>query len=392
MKININKVKTTPSEFGFNFCVYGKPTEEITKWANHWEFDLVESGSFTNILIKEDTNLGDLFTEAVQYEYIDGFSPNLNKQLHVGHFSNLIIANAFQKLGLGKKFIAIFGDTLDGYVTKTEALKKYEQHCDDFDYGVDKYFYASEMVLEDDTLLTDGEGTYEGSKIFDLEDEKLVGIKSTGATSYFYQDVALASKLNTSTLYLTGVEQDNHFKSLKKLFPNTSHIGLGLVLLDGKKMSSSEGNVIFMEDFINDLKKEFDGNLELVYNIIAGQILSSTPKSNKSINTKLISNPKLSNGLYLSYTMAHIKSCGVKTQDLPDFISKELKFSELKAKNTLSPNILFSALVAHCKKINSLYETHYIKGNEENIEKFSLLISDLELGMKKLGMFSIDKV
>ena len=44
------------------------------------------------------------------------------------------------------------------------------------------------------------------------------------------------------------------------------------------------------------------------------------------------------------------------------------------------------------EKINKLYESHYIKGNAENISMFSDLISDLELGMNKLGMFSIDKV
>lgn len=248
------------------------------------------------------------------------------------------------------------------------------------------------MKLENESLLEDGEGNYEGSKIFNLGNEKLVGIKSKGDTTYFYQDVALASHLNDTTLYLTGTEQDNHFNSLNKLFPQTNHIGLGLVLLDGKKMSSSDGNVIYMNDFIDDLMSKFNNDIHLVYNIIAGQILKSTPKSSKSIDTKLISNPKLSLGLYLSYTMAHIKSCGVKTQKNTKFYSNELKFSELKAKYNLSPNILFDSLINHCKKINKLYETHYIKGNDENIKLFSDLISDLELGMEKIGMFPVDKV
>jgi hypothetical protein len=34
----------------------------------------------------------------------------------------------------------------------------------------------------------------------------------------------------------------------------------------------------------------------------------------------------------------------------------------------------------------------YIKDNPENIEFFSDLISDLELGMLNLGMFSVEKV
>lgn len=392
MKIDINKVKTTPSELGFNFCVYGNPSNEILGWANYWGFKLVESGPYTNIIINDITNIGNIFTDIKQYEYVDGFSPNLNKDLHVGHFSNLIIANAFQKLGIGKKFIAIFGDTLEGSVETEVALANYEVHCTDFEYQVDEYYFASKMKLQDEELLTDGTDEYEGSKIFNFRDEKLVGIKSTGLTTYFYQDVALAEHLNASTLYLTGVEQDNHFKSLKRLFPHVDHVGLGLVLLDGEKMSSSKGNVIYMSDFIQNLMEQFNNDIHLVYNIIAGQILKSVPKSNKSIDTKLISNPKLSLGLYLSYTLAHIKSCGVVPQKIEDFTSKELKFSELKAKFNLTPNTLFEALVNHCKHINTLYETHYIKDNEANKILFSGLISDLEFGMKKLGMFPINKV
>lgn len=87
-----------------------------------------------------------------------------------------------------------------------------------------------------------------------------------------------------------------------------------------------------------------------------------------------------------------MKSCGVETKKIKNYVSKELQFAELKSKVNLSPNLLFESLVKHCKSINKLYETHYIKDNKENIELFSTLISDLELGMSKLGMFSIDKV
>jgi arginyl-tRNA synthetase len=392
MKININKIKLTPEQYGFNFCQFGELTDDVKQWIKHWNLKTEKVGPYTNIIINDDTNISQIFEKSKTYKYVDGFSPNLNKHLHVGHLSNLVIANAMQKLKIGDNFIAILGDTLEGSVEKSDALNSYTKYCNDFNYQVNKIFYASKMKLENESLLEDGEDLYIGSKIFNLGDEKIVGIKSSGSTSYFYQDVALASKLNDSTLYLTGLEQDNHFKSLKKLYPNTNHIGLGLVLLDGKKMSSSAGNIIYLKDFIDSLLKLFNNDIKLVYNILAGQILKSAPSSNKSIDTKLIGNPKLSLGLYLSYTMAHIKSCGVLTNKINNYSSKELEFAELKSKENLSPNILFESLVKHCKKINNLYETHYIKNNEENIKKFSILISDLELGMSKLGMFSIDKV
>lgn len=391
MKIEINKIKTTPKSLGFNFCVYGEPSDEVSNWIQYWSFDAVKSGPYTNILIHEDTNLNDIFVTPKTYNYVDGFSPNLNKNLHVGHLSNLVIANAFQHLNIGGDFISIFGDTLTGNVNKHDAHVKFKEIINMFGYTVHQEFFASEMKL-DETLLKDGTGDYVGSKIFDLEDEQIVGIKSNGTTTYFYQDVALANSLSAPTLYLTGLEQDNHFKSLKKLFPNIHHLGLGLVSLDGKKMSSSEGNVIYLIDFIFNLMDKFEHNIDLVANIIIGQILKSEPKSTKSIDTKLIENPKLSLGLYLSYTMAHIKSCGVTTKEFHTYQSKQLQFAELRAKINLSPNILFDELVNHCKYINKLYETNYIKDNPENIELFSNLISDLELGMLRLGMFSVNKV
>jgi len=392
MKIDINKVKTTPGDMGFNFCVFGNPSSEIIDWAQHWDFQLEMSGPYTNIMLNDSLKISEIFNEPTQYTYVDGFSPNLNKNLHVGHFSNLIIANAFQKLGIGEKFIAIFGDTLNGTTNKEEALQQYNEYCSEFGYNVDATFFASQMVIDDDSILKPGEGTYEGSRVFDLGDEKIVGIKSSGVTTYFYQDVALANNLNSSTLYLTGLEQENHFNSLKKIYPHTNHVGLGLVLLDGNKMSSSEGNVIYMKNFINDLLPLFDNNIKLVYNIIAGQILKSQTGSNKSIDQSLINNPKISLGLYMSYTMAHIKSCGVVTVVNENFISKELEFAYFKSKFNLAPCLLFMQLVNHCKKINKLYEQLHIKGNDEHIKIFSDLISDLELGMSKLGMFSIDKV
>ena len=135
---------------------------------------------------------------------MDGFSPNLNKELHIGHLSNLVIANAFQKLGVGKKFIAILGDTLKGKVNKETALEKYKSYCNDFDYKVSDIFFASKMELKNQSLLTAGDGDYSDTQIFEIDNDKLVGIKGDGTTSYFYQDVALAEHLNKSTLYLTG--------------------------------------------------------------------------------------------------------------------------------------------------------------------------------------------
>jgi len=392
MKLNINKIKQTPSHLEFGFCQYGELTNEVKEWVNHWNFKTQQSGPFTNIIIPTNKNLFECFEIPTPYEYVDGFSPNLNKELHIGHLSNLVIANSFQKLGIGKDFIAILGDTLKGKVDKETALQKYKSYCSDFDYKVSDIFFASKMELKNQSLLTDGDGEYSDTKIFEIDNDKLVGIKGNGKTSYFYQDVALAEHLNNSTLYLTGFEQDNHFNSLKKLFPHTNHIGLGLVMLNGQKMSSSLGNVLYLEDFINELLPQFNNNIQLVYNILAGQILKSKPNQIKSIDSKLISNPKQSLGLYLSYTLASVKSCGVDVSKITNYKSQKLQAAHIKSIENLDPSILFGELHNHAKQIMKLKEELYIKGNQENIELFSNLLSDLEFGMNNLGMFSVNKL
>ena len=100
MKIDINKIKTTPSNFGFNFCVFGSPSEEIKLWCEYWNLEMIQSGKYTNIIVNDNFNIKEAFNIPEKYEYIDGFSPNLNKHLHVGHLSNLVMANAFQKLNM----------------------------------------------------------------------------------------------------------------------------------------------------------------------------------------------------------------------------------------------------------------------------------------------------
>lgn len=390
MKLNINKIRTTPPKQEFGFCVYGKPNNDVQSWIEHWNLIVEESGNFTNILIPDGLDISNLFKPAKVYKYVDGFSPNLNKHLHIGHLSNLIIASALQNLGVGENFISIMGDTLDGDVAQEDAFLTYNEVCKKFKYQLGEIYFASNMNYDGD-LLKDGEGEYEGTKYFDLENKKLVGIKSDGSTSYFYQDVALASHLNGSTLYCTGFEQENHFNSLNELFPENKHLGLGLVMIDGEKMSSRKGNVIYASEAIDKLMEIFNDE-KLVANVLKGQILKSNLDSVKNIDTKNLENPKNSPGLYFSYTQARFKSAGITPRKDNIWKSNKIHLAYLRAKNNLEPNILLKALEDLCKEINGMYGTHKIEGNYENKEMFQPYLDDLFTGMHKLGMFEIDSV
>ncbi len=359
----------------------------IKEWIEFHDLEIEVNKNYTNIYSSKSPK--DLFIEPLTYKYMDGFSPNLNKYLHIGHLSNMILAKSIKSLGICEETVSIYGDTLDG-VSKEDSLNKLKEYQEQFNYKPDIEYMASNVKYNGD-LLIDGEDKYEGTKIFKHCDDKIVGIKSDGSSSYFYQDMSLASMLNDTTLYLTGNEQVNHFELLKKFYPNIKHIGLGLVKVDGKKMSSSTGNVIFANEFIEELSAKFD-NIELIYNVIAGLILKNTTHSDKNIKLDTIDNPKNSPGLYLSYTMARLLSAGCEITDNESFTSDKLNFYYLKSKNNIAPNILFNEIVEHCKEINTLYSTHKIVGNIENKKMFDDKLSDLSLGFKLLGLFNTKKV
>lgn len=391
MKIKINEVRETPSSMDFSLCIYGHPSERIQEWCNHHKLEMKVSGDFTNIIIPKDIKLSEIFECKTQFRYMDGFSPNTNKKLHVGHLSNLIIASALSSLGISKENIAILGDTVGGNISKEESLRNFHKYCTMFNYNVSEIFLASEMVC-DEELLIEGTGEYEGTKVFNTGSELLVGIKSDQSTSYFYQDVALASHLNAPTLYLTGLEQTNHFDNLKKIMPNVNHIGLGLVTVNDAKMSTRNGNVILADEIVNALMENLKDE-KLVANVISGQILKYNLQSSKNINMQDLTNPLKSSGLYLSYTMARLTSAGmIPTVNIININSRRLEFSLIKSMESLNPSIFFNQLVALANQINKLYATNIIKDNVENQKMFQPLFDDLILGIDMLGMHRINKV
>lgn len=414
MKIDINTLRQVPlflkkdgGEFSLSYS--GVIPENIREWINFHSLkeSVIENPqvNYTNIQIPNGADLKSMFKVREPFPYMDGFSPNLNKKLHIGHFTNFVLAKAFYNMAVCEVSVSIYGNTLAGEISQLEAFNLLKKYFSQFQYRAQEEFFAVDMQYEGDKLVP-GIGKYEGTKVFEVGEEKVVGIKSDGSTSYFYQDVCLAEIIlkkcqdknkQPGMLYLTGQEQENHFRLLQFIYPHITHIPLGLLKVSGKKMGTRFGNVIYIDDFINEMNEAMevelnDESIKLIYNIFAGSILSSSPESSKNINMDELNNPKNSLGLYISYTMARLYSAGLEMKHEDKFDSIELDYLHLKAKNNLKPNMLFEGLVKLCNDINSLYKTHIIKDNEENKKMFSTLLSDLLLGCEKLGLFSIKKV
>ena len=105
-------------------------------------------------------------------------------------------------------------------------------------------------------------------EIVDLDEYNLpplLIIKSNGTTTYITRDLATAlfrKRMygHAKSLYVVGAEQETYFKQLRAAlkemgfnwWDQIEHISFGLMNLNGKKMSTRKGNVVSLEDVLND--------------------------------------------------------------------------------------------------------------------------------------------
>ncbi|WP_174495165.1 arginine--tRNA ligase [Salirhabdus euzebyi] len=166
---------------------------------------------------------------------------------------------------------------------REESLKEfnriYEMLNIQFDSTAGEAFYNDKMesvveLLENKELLTESDS----AKVVLLEDEQLPPClikKSDGATLYATRDLAAALYRQQTyqfakSLYVVGNEQTLHFKQLKAVLQkleydwasNLHHIGFGMMLKDGKKMSTRKGEVVFLEDVLRESISLAQDNIE----------------------------------------------------------------------------------------------------------------------------------
>jgi arginyl-tRNA synthetase len=166
---------------------------------------------------------------------------------------------------------------------KDESLKEFKKIYDlmgiEFDSYAGEAFYNDKMdsiveMLKDKELLIDSDG----AQVVSLEGHELPPClikKSDGATLYATRDLAAAKYrfeeyLFLKSLYVVGNEQSLHFKQLKAVlgkmeFPwadGIIHVPFGMMLKDGKKMSTRKGKVVLLEDVLNDSIQLAEKNIE----------------------------------------------------------------------------------------------------------------------------------
>ena len=218
---------------------------------------------------------------------------------------------------------------------KALSLKEFDYYYEllnvDFDHVIGESFYESYMndavkEMEDKNLLVlDDE-----AMIIPLGDDMPPALikKKDGSTLYMTRDVAAAiyrhKHFKASTiLYVVGNEQALHFKQLQRVLDkmgyeiHIEHVNFGLVLQDGKKMSTRKGGVHTLQAVFDEailLSKqaieEKNPNLEhkdqVAKSVAVGAIIFNDLKNEKHLNIEF----NLSNmlkfegqtGPYIQYT------------------------------------------------------------------------------------------
>ncbi|HEC2178642.1 TPA: arginine--tRNA ligase [Staphylococcus delphini] len=262
-----------------------------------------------------------------------------------------------------------------------------------FDYIQGESFYNERLketikLLEERELLTQDDGAY----IVDLGDLPPALIKKRdGASLYITRDLS-AVLYRTETfnptriLYVVGQEQSIHFKQLDKLTrlleltPVIEHIPFGLILKDGKKMSTRQGKVILLEDIIAEVEQAVLRTLEKKKSNLRNKKEIAKEIAIASIKFHDLKNDRLSSydlkidemlafegdtALYIMYTYARIQSILGRTKYSDDF-KGDFQFEE-----SMWP------ILKHLKSYNEVLELSAINYTPSSICRYSLQLCRL---------------
>lgn len=240
---------------------------------------------------------------------IDGFSPNLNKTLHVGHLRNLAIANSLWLLnGYNATFVSLLGASQGVLQTALNGLAYWKKFL-----NFDPILYY-DVLMPTDVVPTrpaqEGEiGFVLGQpvpQVWDGPNGPVIVIRADGRPLYAYSELVFA-ELVKPTHYLTGAEQQDHFKSLGF---EDKHLPMGLVLGDeGCKLKSRDGTALpateVIELVIENLKETTEPE-KVAWNILAWNFLHISRRQDVKFEVKKWTQPEAP-GLYITYTWARIQ-------------------------------------------------------------------------------------
>ncbi len=289
----------------------------------------------------------------------------------------------------------------------------------------------------------------QGARIINLEDQGIdtpcIIQKTNGSSIYATRDLAaILYRARTydfdKALYVTSYEQILHFKQVftvakylgldEKYIKGLEHVSYGMVLLPSGKMSTREGNIVKIEDLLNEAieraeniivskNPDLENKEEIAKKVGVGAVifnnLSTSRVKDIIFDWDTVLNFQGETGPYVQYTYVRTQSVLNKLDNIPEIA--EIDFSQLqdeysqevlkliyRFEETLEqvtqkeePSILTRYLLDLSKAYSSFYNENKIIGEEEKIQNARVYLTRatgdvLKKGSELLGMQMPEKM
>ena len=306
----------------------------------------------------------------------------------------------------------------------------------EFDHFTGESFYRDKTQdvidqLKEHHLLVEDDG----AQIVPLDDYNMppcLITKKDGSSIYATRDLAAAMyRKNTydfeKALYVTGLEQKLHFAQVFKVIEllgydwsaGLVHIPYGLVSMEGGKLSTRSGNVIYAEEIlhesinkiyeiINEKNPDLPNKEEVAKMVGVGAIIFND-LYNQRIKDVIFNWDKILNfdgetGPYVQYTYARCASIFRKAGDvdingdidysvLTDSVTMSLlkdieRFPQIvqDAANKFEPFIISRFVMSVAQHFNKFYHDHQINVDDMNVKKARLKVVELAKKTLKDGL------
>lgn len=333
---------------------------------------------------------------------------------------------------------------------KDLSLKEFKKVYDLLNVKFDSYagesFYNDKMdavveEIEDKNLLV----TSNGAKVVMMEEENMppcIIKKADGATIYATRDLAAAFYRKNNydfykSIYVVGADQSLHFKQVFKVIEkmgydwakDCKHVGFGLIRFKDRKLSTRKGQVIFLEELLNEavsktreVIEEKNPNLEnkeeVAKKVGIGAVIFTYLKNKREkdivFKWEEMLNFEGETGPYVQYTYARGKSIlrrAGETLENADFtkLSSTEEFELVKVLGNfneaildgiekLEPSIVTRYIIEVAKAFNKFYNAHNIMATEDiEIKNARLKMVEascqvIKNGLSLLGIDVVEKM
>lgn len=351
---------------------------------------------------------------------------------------------AFRKIELGEeKYVKMWS------WIREESLKESEQIYKLLDVTFDSYngeaFYNDKMEPVVNELEAKGILTLDqGAQVVKLDGDIPPALikRSDGGTLYITRDLAAVFYRKNEykfdkALYVVGGEQKLHFEQLKgvlkkmgydDLSDSIYHVNFGLVLKDGKKMSTRKGNVVKLYDIlmqaiaqakaqIEEKNPNMENKDEIATKVGCGAVVFNDLKNFRALDYEFDINQMVKfegqTGPYLQYTGVRIASIlkdkefdinnlDVNLFEKPHYFElvkliSQFRMTVEKASEEFAPSVVAKYLLSLAASFNKFYSLKKINVEDEKTRNTNFALAKsvrivLNEGLRLLGIHYLDEM